>query len=619
MGRCHISLLQTRAQIVRSNRKNWHWSDSIDDSNIDRVMLRPWKVANGAQAWYGGKGRTIVYPDHMEIDIPFNQGVKAATGRTLYRPIWQKNLRCRGPSSMSCEECAGKENCWSFSERNPFRLDGPSWQARLFSVVNAAQGEWVRFVNLIHVQCNSPVLYVNLWLWEVKNAKLRVRWDGAEVTKKTEGAMLWFSKQEKIIMGGTEHRINKAADHEMAQRNHLPDADFPVVGDSIGRISGLPPEYPAVRIDLALPAHVKGGHELEIEVETTELPAYVASNEITLYMPSSFSMCEDMKMCLELLTKQGEGGWKLRNTNTLQKRCLSSGWEGDPILTQEDASSACKKWRNCLKHNQVPLFTLLKAAGVGEFQAALTELTASRGHTYTRYPGMRVKGGYASGDKTVRDVEGSKARCDELGSECGGFICVPDESTCTVRKNSELKSAKANVVAYVKDSSKTMIPAAATTPASGTEAPTHAPPTVKDSSTTVIPAAATTPASGAEAQPHAAPTCSSDSIYPPNEDPESWDCDCYEEMLQRCQAVDTKNLPKGDYTEDLCLRAHFCIFPRVCAAWKAASCRSPLVVAMQGALQDLTTTKVALQARAVSSSSHAETKLDSAAMAKRCK
>lgn len=80
------------------------------------------------------------------------------------------------------------------------------------------------------------------------------------------------------------------------------------------------------------------------------------------------------------------------------------------------------------------------------------------------------------------------------------------------------------------------------------------------------------------------------SIYPPTEDPESWDCDCWADMHTRCNAVSEQIT---GYQLDLCLRAQYCMHPRISTAWRdAVACdgtemmtyRNKITNSMQGAL-----------------------------------
>merc|ERR1719198_1114843 len=56
---------------------------------------------------------------------------------------------------------------------------------------------------------------------------------------------------------------------------------------------------------------------------------------------------------------------------------------------------------------------------------------------------------------------------------------------------------------------------------------------------------------------------------PRTEDPESWACDCYEKMKERCAAVEPSI---SGYDETLCLRAIFCEEDKVCTSWKSTFC-----------------------------------------------
>merc|ERR1719198_952857 len=58
---------------------------------------------------------------------------------------------------------------------------------------------------------------------------------------------------------------------------------------------------------------------------------------------------------------------------------------------------------------------------------------------------------------------------------------------------------------------------------------------------------------------------------PRTEDPESWACDCYERMKQRCASVKPMI---SDYDESLCLRAQFCSEGKVCQTWKSVMCHN---------------------------------------------
>eukprot|EP00747_Dinoflagellata_sp_TGD_P083783 gnl/TRDRNA2_/TRDRNA2_162254_c0_seq4.p1 gnl/TRDRNA2_/TRDRNA2_162254_c0~~gnl/TRDRNA2_/TRDRNA2_162254_c0_seq4.p1 ORF type:complete len:163 (+),score=29.05 gnl/TRDRNA2_/TRDRNA2_162254_c0_seq4:645-1133(+) len=69
-------------------------------------------------------------------------------------------------------------------------------------------------------------------------------------------------------------------------------------------------------------------------------------------------------------------------------------------------------------------------------------------------------------------------------------------------------------------------------------------------------------------------------IYPPKEDPESWDCNCFEEMQERCALV----AETPGYTIVNCLAAQYCMHEDICQSWASAVCSKSAVIAMQQAL-----------------------------------
>merc|ERR1712038_1776463 len=77
-------------------------------------------------------------------------------------------------------------------------------------------------------------------------------------------------------------------------------------------------------------------------------------------MPELFRLCEDQKMCLNMLPTV-DGGLELRNGNNLQLECLET-----PIDMLLDG--ACKEWRTCLDNQlgnvRIAIITILRAAGV---------------------------------------------------------------------------------------------------------------------------------------------------------------------------------------------------------------------------------------------------------------
>eukprot|EP00747_Dinoflagellata_sp_TGD_P128625 gnl/TRDRNA2_/TRDRNA2_174569_c0_seq4.p1 gnl/TRDRNA2_/TRDRNA2_174569_c0~~gnl/TRDRNA2_/TRDRNA2_174569_c0_seq4.p1 ORF type:complete len:269 (-),score=48.10 gnl/TRDRNA2_/TRDRNA2_174569_c0_seq4:52-858(-) len=72
-------------------------------------------------------------------------------------------------------------------------------------------------------------------------------------------------------------------------------------------------------------------------------------------------------------------------------------------------------------------------------------------------------------------------------------------------------------------------------------------------------------------------------IYPPTADPESWHCDCYNEMKCRCAKIRELHGFSG-FSEKACLRSSFCLHPDVCQGWKDSACNTDDVKNLQMAL-----------------------------------
>eukprot|EP00747_Dinoflagellata_sp_TGD_P121447 gnl/TRDRNA2_/TRDRNA2_173424_c0_seq6.p1 gnl/TRDRNA2_/TRDRNA2_173424_c0~~gnl/TRDRNA2_/TRDRNA2_173424_c0_seq6.p1 ORF type:complete len:485 (+),score=60.75 gnl/TRDRNA2_/TRDRNA2_173424_c0_seq6:61-1515(+) len=117
-------------------------------------------------------------------------------------------------------------------------------------------------------------------------------------------------------------------------------------------------------------------------------------------------------------------------------------------------------------------------------------------------------------------------------------------------------------------------------------------------------------------------------IHPPSEDPMAWDCDCYQEMHERCAAVEA-NMPKE---LKWCMRAQFCLHPDVCASWRNAVCKFKQVKPWLDKLQTLKmleskqqlfqsrkTATIGLIDRAAQGKTGASSLDASTAMSKRCK
>merc|ERR1719226_393572 len=84
------------------------------------------------------------------------------------------------------------------------------------------------------------------------------------------------------------------------------------------------------------------------------------------------------------------------------------------------------------------------------------------------------------------------------------------------------------------------------------------------------------------------------------EDPESWACDCYENMVRRCNEIENHSA----YTDlDGCLVAQYCLYPRVCDWWKEVACQHSNTKAIMDVLQDPSVLMVRSGRRAAGSES----------------
>eukprot|EP00747_Dinoflagellata_sp_TGD_P007313 gnl/TRDRNA2_/TRDRNA2_116955_c0_seq1.p1 gnl/TRDRNA2_/TRDRNA2_116955_c0~~gnl/TRDRNA2_/TRDRNA2_116955_c0_seq1.p1 ORF type:complete len:100 (-),score=13.65 gnl/TRDRNA2_/TRDRNA2_116955_c0_seq1:86-385(-) len=74
----------------------------------------------------------------------------------------------------------------------------------------------------------------------------------------------------------------------------------------------------------------------------------------------------------------------------------------------------------------------------------------------------------------------------------------------------------------------------------------------------------------------------------------SWDCDCWSDMMKRCNEAGAKNKKQ----KGACLRTQFCMHPNICKSWRDAVCNTKNVRNWMHKLQEPDTGRTAaLQAR----------------------
>merc|ERR1711870_30265 len=96
---------------------------------------------------------------------------------------------------------------------------------------------------------------------------------------------------------------------------------------------------------------------------------------------------------------------------------------------------------------------------------------------------------------------------------------------------------------------------------------------------------------------------------PRHEDPESWECDCYENMHKMCNAIRALESMHAEYSIEKCMRAILCDQNLTCPSWRdSVSCDSdPVIKAIQEAIRDVKSRASMLQRARRSSISTAST------------
>eukprot|EP00747_Dinoflagellata_sp_TGD_P042331 gnl/TRDRNA2_/TRDRNA2_142021_c0_seq1.p1 gnl/TRDRNA2_/TRDRNA2_142021_c0~~gnl/TRDRNA2_/TRDRNA2_142021_c0_seq1.p1 ORF type:complete len:320 (+),score=45.80 gnl/TRDRNA2_/TRDRNA2_142021_c0_seq1:70-1029(+) len=126
-------------------------------------------------------------------DEDINEG---AVGKLLSRPLYQKTLACTGPAREDCTECISG-GCWrdctgSWSQRKTrdaadVQQMAPPGHKIIFAARCAGSKKKrdgvVRYLTVIHLQCNVPGFGIALSLEKLQGGKLSMFWDGKEVTR----------------------------------------------------------------------------------------------------------------------------------------------------------------------------------------------------------------------------------------------------------------------------------------------------------------------------------------------------------------------------------------------------------------------------------------------------
>eukprot|EP00747_Dinoflagellata_sp_TGD_P186119 gnl/TRDRNA2_/TRDRNA2_42999_c0_seq1.p1 gnl/TRDRNA2_/TRDRNA2_42999_c0~~gnl/TRDRNA2_/TRDRNA2_42999_c0_seq1.p1 ORF type:complete len:655 (-),score=77.11 gnl/TRDRNA2_/TRDRNA2_42999_c0_seq1:124-2088(-) len=518
-----LHLLQTRMQSLRLNHtagsgpceawcngKNKGWAHKCAFKNCmgcapckftdaEKNSSRALTKVEFSRSGEGSEYWTRMWPKQID---PTMEGTPVPV-HVVYRPEWQKMLRCVGPSREACEECSGDQNCWSMTKGNANNQTCKTGGSKVFN----------RFLNLIHVRCAASTITVQLKVVKLVNGNLKVTWDGKRI-----GPTLWGIDKRGRSFSGTHIiketiQVNSPGAHDFV-------LDFVVDGDG------------------------------EVVIE-----------DLTFFMPKEYAKCEDMKVCLASLGTSPAAKW-LRNSNGLQKRCLEKSMRD----MQHNEKLACQQWRRCLKKSggHAPhILSLIEAAGVDPTYQAVQE---SQWSEVVMCPLNNRWGQICANndDNHPREYNPADHSWRKRSTDAGNSIeqaqlkCLA-MADCNFLSEIHLKNG----------GGKKFIPAklcwrlvSAREVVGGRKI--HGSRVFIRTSKSVC---------DAQRKQKTQLEDRVDCIDPRTADPESWDCDCFEEMNKRCQDITERHAVDG-FTVPKCLRALFCVDPKVCNDWKKLFCYS---------------------------------------------
>eukprot|EP00747_Dinoflagellata_sp_TGD_P126382 gnl/TRDRNA2_/TRDRNA2_174277_c0_seq13.p1 gnl/TRDRNA2_/TRDRNA2_174277_c0~~gnl/TRDRNA2_/TRDRNA2_174277_c0_seq13.p1 ORF type:complete len:733 (+),score=121.86 gnl/TRDRNA2_/TRDRNA2_174277_c0_seq13:54-2252(+) len=512
-----------------------------------------------------------------------NQPDSKRTRKVWHRPMIKKWLRCRGPDQASCEECTAGA-CWETCQlTKPFG----DMQVPQGYCIDHQDGQWMRYLMLVHVSCGVEA-QMTADIAELVDGQLNVLWDGIDV------------RQDQGFR--TEGVLNRGSPFNPHDFKEVPlDYNWKGVRGHrfVARLLAghYNPHGGGKRVGTAA-----GGHDLVFEFTPSKIGARVKMKKMAIFVLPEYAGCMDNKSCLKDLT--GTGGVQLRSTNSFQIACL----EGKDLPTAE-LKDACISWTACLDaagtFRKQEILTILKAAGITSGSSLVQSdapVTCKDGGSVKLVDGetFTVSGTWKRGQKRFGinfDVPGDKSKILFHFNARQGF--KGENHIVRNSKNRDwgdreaagglagLSIGKSFTIDFKYTSAKWevtinghrhggvfdfyhRIQASNTCVRVGSiDNPKI---TMKVSSTPKVADSRTTAAS-ADLSVSDAPE--DGCIHPPTEDPLAWDCDCYEEMLERCHQLKSTL----DYTVDEqdCLTAQYCEFQRICPAWQQESChKSPI-------------------------------------------
>eukprot|EP00747_Dinoflagellata_sp_TGD_P143487 gnl/TRDRNA2_/TRDRNA2_176392_c0_seq70.p1 gnl/TRDRNA2_/TRDRNA2_176392_c0~~gnl/TRDRNA2_/TRDRNA2_176392_c0_seq70.p1 ORF type:complete len:460 (-),score=47.73 gnl/TRDRNA2_/TRDRNA2_176392_c0_seq70:48-1427(-) len=263
------------------------------------VLSKPSNTARRERhrAWHTRSPHTSVYigKPTMKHNGNKNRG-------SLERPLWQKTLRCSGPTMDDCEECVGNNNCWGDC-KPPGRRRG------IDRCVHVNSQKWTRFVVLIHIRCDLRMT-VRVRPAEITGGVMKFYWD--EQPKKTFTRKIKWPRFWQTVVK-TKH---------------------------------------------------KGGNAFMVEFVPKSKMAIGKFNDLLFKLGVDYATCLDTKSCLHTL--KDEADLPLRTSSALMHQCLKTGMDMVLVKSVANSCTkwkACLNRTDPSGEYQDRLLTMLEASG----------------------------------------------------------------------------------------------------------------------------------------------------------------------------------------------------------------------------------------------------------------
>jgi hypothetical protein len=449
--------------------------------------------------------------------------------------------------------------------------------------VQSTSGQWSRFESHIHISCPSNSLHINVPVTKQLDGIVKLYWNGDEISNTTS-----------TVSGVTVRVFNKTEFLEY-------DIVFDLTGKPLS------------------------GNTFVVEFNAYNRGAMAQLYDLSMTMLAAQGNCMDYKTCMSSLSSSGEAGMALRSENFLQRQCLNPPLSGTGRLRWVSNASTTSSfflgpgstnltnpndfWSHgndrVVLSSQPSEWTI--ASGVDGYLQFSTSLHLASGSVVqlfgsnkayliayygwgrpslqyhsnarpfwaavpTQSPGvfsLQMKGGAV--DKMQDGQFLSVDKCESAQGPCSLSMVPALDQAAKFRFESSTagpSSACGQWRACLERSSGDQISRILEL----LDAAGSAPPAVAQMS----PSSQIQTASN-QSEDAGGSLCMDPSIA----DPESWDCDCYAHMKQRCLGVQQVQ----NYSLVSCLRAQYCMLPNVCEFWRWAHCSKPPVPALMSSIR----------------------------------